>query len=157
MQPLSAVVTDVLGQLKLEGVRPEDCRLTLASWEQGDGSCCPRHKPCPSALWRALLPLLPHAAAFCHPMPACLPARAVAPHRLPRPSARGGSGWNPLPSPISQPQKGKPLDLGLPLRFANIGRNDKLELTTGEGSLVGGSKGSARPAPGAAAGWCGMA
>jgi hypothetical protein len=57
MQPLSAVVADVLAQLKLGGVRPEDCRLSL---------------------------------------------------------------------------RGKALDLATPVRFAALGRNDKLELHTGK-------------------------
>lgn len=35
-----------------------------------------------------------------------------------------------LPTAVGA-QKGKLLDLGTPLRFANIGRTDKLELTTG--------------------------
>ncbi len=33
MQPLSVVVVDVLGKLKLNDVRPEDCRLTLSGKE----------------------------------------------------------------------------------------------------------------------------
>lgn len=53
----------------------------------------------------------------------------------------------PLPPLVLLPrspckQKGKALDLGLPLRFANVGRNDKLELTTGGDPMDGSAEGT---------------
>lgn len=53
MQPLSAVVADVLMQLKLTDVKPEDCRLTLVSTAGSRASC-----------WRGSGLLAPWAHSF---------------------------------------------------------------------------------------------
>lgn len=164
MQPLSAVVADVLGQLKLEGVKPEDCRLTLASGRQGEGSGRGSAMGMPFARrtcsWRGerltVWPWRSTCLALHDDIRPCCPTR----RRHARPSRTAMPPHPPLRSSASccpcSSQKGQALDLGLPLRFANIGRNDKLELTTGEGKAGGGRGAAVLKAAGAAAGWCGM-
>ncbi len=74
MQPLSAVVADVLTQLNLTDVKPEDCRLTLVSRHGAAreaaascsssclvGSACGPRRAHTMHLFPFMLSLLPHA------------------------------------------------------------------------------------------------